>query len=639
MLYKAVVIICFLFGIVRGADDSTTTSISQVIIKGLPQIVCTSPLSFYVDPSQKLSFSDIQNKPFSKQTEGLSEAINKYLQRAHYWLKFSLQNVDTIPAVAYLDAGYFSKIQVHEISSGKISVQTGGLGVKRDVHISYPELYTIKLIIPPKTKVQYIILLSSTEDYGLGLEQVNILSKKALYGSYYHDYYNTRIFRLLQILFLGFMFSQMLYVGLSRVIGIKRKEYLFYLFYLIMVTAYYIFRYNTVLGVYWPLEYYPSIRVYLKSVLLALPYLFYLKFVRYFLNIRELDKKVYGKIIRLEYFIIIYVFLDTALRFILFVPNILNDILMVTIFGIFVYCLILIITLMRYKKVLVNLILTGSLVAALGGVIGILITVLEIDIGILHTNLNILMSGQIGIVVETIIFTTSLTIKTRMMEREKIEDQKKLIAQLEENQLLKEKMEKTRNKIARDLHDDIGSTLSSILLLSNSAKTKVRLKNVEANEIFSRISNIASTMMDEMSDIIWAINPMQDSMDKILKRMHYYAAPLTLARNMQFDFNTEEEIQSLRLSMEKRKNLYLIFKESVINALKYSEGTSIFVTFYRTDGNLHMLVKDNGKGFSHSSEQGNGLNNMKTRAEDVGGQLEINSLINNGTTIHLIIPV
>jgi signal transduction histidine kinase len=52
-----------------------------------------------------------------------------------------------------------------------------------------------------------------------------------------------------------------------------------------------------------------------------------------------------------------------------------------------------------------------------------------------------------------------------------------------------------------------------------------------------------------------------------------------------------------------------------------------------------MLVKDNGKGFSHSSEQGNGLNNMKTRAEDVGGQLEINSLINNGTTIHLIIPV
>jgi signal transduction histidine kinase len=142
-----------------------------------------------------------------------------------------------------------------------------------------------------------------------------------------------------------------------------------------------------------------------------------------------------------------------------------------------------------------------------------------------------------------------------------------------------------------------------------------------------------------MSDIIWAINPMQDSMDKILKRMNYYAAPLTLARNMQFDFEAEEEIQQLHLSMEKRKNLYLIFKESIINALKYSEGASICVRLYRNEGFLYMVVKDDGNGISQYSEQGNGLNNMKLRAEDIGGQLEINSLKNEGTAVNLKIPL
>jgi signal transduction histidine kinase len=639
LFFKAEVIFCLFLGITKGISAASVDSSPQVIIIGLPKVVCTSPLSYYVDASRKLSFNEVKNMAFSTQTGDLRKAINKYLQRVNYWIKFSLENIDTLPAVAYLDAGYFSSIQVYEINKGKITVQTGGVGVKKDIHTSYPELYTMKIVIPPQTKIQYVLRLSSTEYYGVAFGQVNVFSRRDLYEAYYNDYYDTRTFRLLQILFLGFMLSQMLYVGLSRVIGIKRKEYLFYLLYLSLVTAYYILKYNDTIGIYWPFEYYPKIQVYLKSILLVLPYLFYLKFIRYFLNVKELDDNVYRKIIGLEYFVVIYVLIDTILRLFLPIVIVLDDILMVTVFGIFIYCLALIIELMRYKKLIISLILTGSLIAGLGEAIGILITVLQIDTGLLHTNFNSLISGQIAIVIETIIFTTSLSLKTRMMEKEKIENQEKLIVQLEENQALKERMEKTRNKIARDLHDDIGSTLSSILLLSNSAKTKVQLKNNEATEIFSKISKIASGMMDEMSDIIWAINPMQDSMDKILKRMHYYAAPLTLARNMHFDFEADEEIRHLHLSMEKRKNLFLIFKESVINALKYSEGTSIYVTLYHADGSLHMLVKDDGMGFSQPSEQGNGLNNMKVRAEDVGGQLEIRSSNNTGTTVHLMVPL
>lgn len=611
----------------------------EVVIRGLPHVICTSPLSYYLDRSRVLSFNQVKDKTFSGQTRELLSAINEYDQHANYWMRFALDNLDSLPVTAYLDAGYFSVVHVYEIQSGRTKVQNGGIAQRKDISTSPPELNAIKLVIPPRTTIRYFVCAFSTPDYGSGLEQVNISSKESHYAAFYRDYYESKTFRFLQILFFGFMLSQMLYVAFSRVIGIKRKEYLFYLFYLILVTSYFFLRYNSDIGIYWPFEYYPSIRGYLKSVLLALPYLFYLKFVRYFLDLSELDRKIFERIIYLERFILIYVIADTSMRFILSSPDVLNEILMVTIMGIFVYCLILIIRLMRYKRVFINLILTGSLVAAVGGGIGILITFFQNDIGILHTNLNALLAPQVGIFLETIIFTTSLSYKSRVMEIEKVEDQKKLIAQMEENAALKEKMEQTRNKIAQDLHDDIGSTLSSILLFSNAAKSKILFGAGEAHEIFGRISEIAGAMMDEMSDIIWTINPRQDSMDQILKRMHYYAAPLALARNMKFHFKVDEDIRHLYLSMEKRKNLFLIFKESVINALKYSEAATLRVTFYRADSCLHMLVQDDGKGFSRTSGAGNGLDNMKARAEAAEGILEISTLEDQGTTVHLALPL
>ncbi len=175
--------------------------------------------------------------------------------------------------------------------------------------------------------------------------------------------------------------------------------------------------------------------------------------------------------------------------------------------------------------------------------------------------------------------------------------------------------------------------------MSNAAKSKIHTGAREAREIFGKLSEIAGTMMDEMSDIIWAITPRNDSMDQILERMRYYAAPLTLARNMQFHFEADEDIRHLYLNMEKRKSLFLIFKESVINALKYSEGTTLCIRFYRSDSCLHMLVEDDGKGFSHISEVGNGLGNMKTRAENAGGEVAINSSVNAGTVVHLRFPL
>jgi len=628
------IVLLLLSGSIYGASAN-----SKVIIKGLPQVVCTSPLSYYVDNTRKVSFKDLKHITFSKQTAQLSKEFNYNRKRVNYWIKFSLKNTDSTSTVAYLDASSFGKLRVYKNISGQITVQNAGYTATKNSDISPPQFFMCKLLLPPKTTVQFVLFWSKTGIFDDNFQQIDIYGKQALYNEYYREYYNMGSSRLVQILFLGFMFSQILLVIFSRVMGIKRKEFLYYIIYLVLVTSYYILKNNEIIGLYWPFDYYPGISLYTESILLALPFVFYIKFIRYFLDLKKLDVKAFARLLNLEYFIVIYVIIDTALRFFITSIDILNGVLMVVIFGIFIYGLTIIIPLVKYKKILVNLILTGSIVAGLGGVLGMLISLLRTYLGIWHTKINVLISGQIGIVIETVIFTASLVYKSRITEREKIAAQKKLITQLRENKLLREKMEKIRDKIARDLHDDIGSTLSSILLFSNAAKTKKIYKNGDAIKIFKKISKLAENMIDAMSDIIWVINPRQDSMSNILKRMRYYAAPIANAQNMELDFKAEKEIPDIYLDMEKRKDLYLIFKECIINAAKYSKGTCVSVRIYTLNKNLFMEIEDNGVGISGNHDNGNGLNNMKKRAENSGGQLEINSIKNKGTAIKAMFPL
>jgi len=200
-------------------------------------------------------------------------------------------------------------------------------------------------------------------------------------------------------------------------------------------------------------------------------------------------------------------------------------------------------------------------------------------------------------------------------------------------------MDNIRNNIAKDLHDDIGATLTSILLYSNAAVNRKKMTLKEAKNIFRKISQISADMMENMSDIVWAIHPVHDSMKKLIQRMIYYALPLTRAKNIQFHFEEEEHIREVILNMNKRKNIFLIFKEGVCNVLKYAEASTVVVRLYQLQGNLHLTIEDDGKGFIETQTEGNGLKNMKFRAEECGGSLTIESAPGKGTHIHLQVPI
>jgi signal transduction histidine kinase len=198
-------------------------------------------------------------------------------------------------------------------------------------------------------------------------------------------------------------------------------------------------------------------------------------------------------------------------------------------------------------------------------------------------------------------------------------------------------IEKVRNAIARDLHDDIGSTLSSINILSQLA---IREGNSDASKHFNKIAEQSGRMMESMSDIVWSISPGNDSLDQVVSKMKEFAAEILESKNIAYRFNGEDSLKNTTLSLDKRKNLFLIFKEAVNNAAKYSGATDLEITFVRQGNTLSLSVSDNGRGFEPESVKvGNGLKNMKERARALSARFDFVTRVKEGTRVALELPL
>ena len=197
-------------------------------------------------------------------------------------------------------------------------------------------------------------------------------------------------------------------------------------------------------------------------------------------------------------------------------------------------------------------------------------------------------------------------------------------------------VEKMRNNIARDLHDDIGSTLSSINIISQLALKE----NEKAPQHLQRIAENSARIMENMSDIVWSIHPNNDKLEQVLMKMKEFTAEILESRNIAYEFKVEEGIGDLKLEVGTRKNVFLIVKEAINNAAKYSEAHEVIVNLKVTPGRFHVAVTDNGKGFDTSlNKTGNGLRNMKERAESIKGTFLVNSMLGKGTEISLDVPI
>jgi signal transduction histidine kinase len=143
-----------------------------------------------------------------------------------------------------------------------------------------------------------------------------------------------------------------------------------------------------------------------------------------------------------------------------------------------------------------------------------------------------------------------------------------------------------------------------------------------------------------MADIVWTIKPENDQFEKIIMRMRSFAYELLGAKKIDFEFIADDDVAKINLPMEVRKNLYLIFKEATNNMVKYAQADKAKFAIKGEKNNLTMVIRDNGKGFDlGKATEGNGLKNMKKRADEIGAKLVIDSFPGNGTTIQLSVAV
>jgi len=198
-------------------------------------------------------------------------------------------------------------------------------------------------------------------------------------------------------------------------------------------------------------------------------------------------------------------------------------------------------------------------------------------------------------------------------------------------------MERMRNTIARDLHDDLGSTLSSINIMSKLAMNQ---SNGSAHHQLERIADHSAKMMESMSDIVWSINPSNDTLDQVIAKMKEFAAEILEPKNISYSFEEGENISDFSLTVDKRKNIFLIFKEAINNAAKYSESNQVKISIGVKANRLHFSISDNGKGFDPDTiKNGNGLKNMAARANDISGTIQRKSEPGKGTEISVVVPI
>jgi ligand-binding sensor domain-containing protein/signal transduction histidine kinase len=200
-------------------------------------------------------------------------------------------------------------------------------------------------------------------------------------------------------------------------------------------------------------------------------------------------------------------------------------------------------------------------------------------------------------------------------------------------------VERVRTRIATDLHDDIGSSLSQVSVLSEVAGQRARAK-LDASEPLAVIADLSRGVLDSVSDIVWAINPERDRLSDLTLRMRRFAGDTASAANIEMDFIAPDDRHDLKLGPDLRREVYLIFKETVNNLMRHSGCSSACVTIKNIDRSLELIISDNGSGFDPDrAADGNGLASMRQRAARLGGTLEIISSPNGGTIVRLLVPI
>ncbi len=415
------------------------------------------------------------------------------------------------------------------------------------------------------------------------------------------------------------------FITLIQYFFFKEPTYYYYVLYLLLYLCYYtlIFSYYTNLGNDF-MPYFTQIRPALSLLVLVSSYGIYTLFAIAFLSLKTKDRVLYKWLKRLA-FIYLTMFGIILCSFIFFSPtSVFSD----TLRTIMISCCIplgivgIVLIYIRAKNIFGYILCAGSTFIFVGSVLGFLFSFKILNYPSDKFPFNSWLFYTIaGNLLEVIMFFSSFAYRNKTLANEE--------------QIAKERLQVIRDEISRDLHDDVGASLSNINILNELAKRNTGNPE-KANEYLMRAGEDIQQVSESLHDIVWNINSKYDDLNNLFIRMRRYAADMMDGKDIMYDITFPENTTDLKLGMDKRKDLYFIFKEAINNLVKYSDATKASVLISIRRDVLTLEIKDNGKGFSSDKIQvGNGLQNMQHRAKFWNAPFKIESGKGSGTSISL----
>ncbi len=424
----------------------------------------------------------------------------------------------------------------------------------------------------------------------------------------------------------------------------KDQAYLYYILYLHVNILYFtlVFSNQPLILIHLP-EWHDPGSGLLSVPLLALLYFFYTLFAIRFLSIQKTNIKVY-KILSWLAGILASLFVISVLNIGIAWVNepLYSKIRYYTLLCFMPIGIVSIIFIFRYvKTTIARIFIAGSVCFTIGSIYGFLLaneiipyptSIPPFDDWVFYT--------EIATLIEVILFTSCFTYRNKLLMLEDQRTKDELVVRILENQEKEKRLQNIRNDIAANLHDDIGSTLSNVNILTELAKRNTTENPGKSFEYLEKASDDINRISESLGDIVWNINPRYDSIENLFLRMKHYAGVMLEGNDIAYTLELPSMDEPIKMDMNKRRDLYLIFKEAINNLGKYSQASTAFVHMKIESNNIILTIKDNGIGFDpefHNS--GNGIYNMHKRSTASAGTFVIKSAPGKGTAIVCSIPI
>lgn len=574
--------------------------------------------------------------PVDRLTDSLFKKCSKSILNYH-WYTLNLTNTseNNIDLCFYL--GKNAYLELYDLLNSSIPISSAGFANLDEAHLNsilFPS-YQLDYTLPANTEKYLFIKLYNYGKFG-NVYPIEIFRKENYLDWSDRKFYKKNLLDLIHPLIFGGILV-LAFMMLIHYFQNKKKEYFFYSIYglLLFIFLERAFEFNAnirILTLMDPLYFYryPTI----LNLLTSIPYILFLNTILE-LKVKNPSLLKFSKAIITINLILLIIFLYLTYR------NNLNQLyisfnLICNFFpAISLLCIIVCLIYLNFKNRTIIYISFGFIFLFLGTTISIVLN---------HSGKNTefytlppVTYLEIGALLEVLFLSLALGYKSKESELEISNLQiKNLEIQLESNL----KIQSIHDRISRDLHDDIGSTLSSINILSRENKSL--LQNVESNKDHQNLQKIhirSQRLLEQLKDIIWNIDPGNNTFGDLFSHMREYAAHMFENSGIQYILQLPEELDNIGLSFELKSTVYLIYKEAVNNICKHSECNEAKIVIELSFGQLTMTISDNGKGFEPAKVNHiRGLHNMQKRSQFINGEILIESSTSRGTCIKVKLP-